>query len=157
MKGLVRMVIPSRNNHIPQLSPFSSYLREFFDRFDMVLYFGVPYHVSDPVLSLRILFNSLKGGGLCFIKTMAIAERGRYCEYGKRRDRKGRIASKPSTLLGGWAWFVPSLEALTGMMMDVGFHVRKVSFHEDNRALALGERSRHVDMLRAGLSKPHIR
>ena len=143
--------------HVENRSLYSLDNQEFLDRFDMVLYFGVLYHVSDPVLSLRILFNSLKDGGLCFVETRAVAGKGRYCEYGKRRDRKGRIASKPSTLLGGWAWFVPSPGALIGMMMDVGFHVRKVTFHTDNRALALGERNRHVDMLRAGLSKPRIR
>ncbi len=145
------------NLHVENRSLYSLDSREFFDRFDMVMYFGVLYHVSDPILSLRIILNSLRDGGLCFLETRATPGKGRYCEYGIRKDRESRIGSKPSTLLGGWAWFVPSLEALSGMMIDVGFQVRKATFHMDNRALALGMRDRHVDMLRAGLSKPHIR
>ena len=38
-------------------------LDEFYDRFDIVYFPGVIYHLSDPLLALRILFNSRKGGG----------------------------------------------------------------------------------------------
>ena len=33
---------------------------------------GVIYHVTDPVLSLRILFNALKDGGRIFVETMGV-------------------------------------------------------------------------------------
>lgn len=145
------------NLQVERLSPYSLDDQEFFDRFDLVLYFGVLYHVSDPILSLRIVFNCLRDGCLLLLETGAAKLTGKYCRYGDRKDRESRIMSKPSTLLGGWAWFVPSLAALAGMMTDVGFHVRKTTLHSGNRALALGVRNQHVDMLRAGLSNPRIR
>jgi len=128
---------------------------EFFDRFDIVLHFGVLYHVSDPVLSLRIIFNCLKDGGICLLETMAAEKKGSYCEYLGANETLN--APKDSGNRGGWNWFVPSLEALSRMMTDVGFVVRKATFHQGYRALALGVRDKHVEMLRAGLSNRFIR
>jgi SAM-dependent methyltransferase len=129
----------------------------FRDRFDLALYSGVLYHVTDPVLSLRILFNSLRDGGLCLVETMVVEGPGSFCGYGERRDARSRDPARPATLLGGWAWFVPSMQALSNMLVDAGFEVRGSRLLEGTRALALAERVRHVDMLRAGLSKPSIR
>ena len=42
------------------------------DTYDYVHYSGVVYHVTDPILSLRILFNALKDGGKIFIESAAI-------------------------------------------------------------------------------------
>jgi hypothetical protein len=117
----------------------------------------VLYHVTDPVLSLRIIFNALKDGGRCLLETMAVDGPGRGCVYGERKSRALRDPRAPGTLLGGWDWFVPSLGALQGMLEDAGFDVRDTRLHEGQRATALAERTRHVDMLRAGLSKPSIR
>lgn len=39
------------------------------DEFDYILYLGVIYHVTDPILSLRILYNSLKDNGDIFVET----------------------------------------------------------------------------------------
>jgi 2-polyprenyl-3-methyl-5-hydroxy-6-metoxy-1,4-benzoquinol methylase len=128
---------------------------EFQDRFDFVLYSGVLYHVTDPVLSLRIVFNSLKDGGRCLLETYAGDRKGSYCEYrgaGETSSRPKR--GKPRW---GWNWFVPSLEATGRMMTDVGFELRSAAMHEGERVLAVGRRARHVDMLRAGLSRPNIR
>jgi 2-polyprenyl-3-methyl-5-hydroxy-6-metoxy-1,4-benzoquinol methylase len=140
---------------VKNMSLYSLDQPEFFDRFDIVLYFGVLYHVSDPILSLRIIFNCLKDDGICLLETMAAEKKGSYCEYlganqtlNHPKDGKNR---------GGWNWFVPSLGALTRMMTDVGFTVRQATFHHGYRALALGVRNKHVDMLRAGLSNRFIR
>jgi 2-polyprenyl-3-methyl-5-hydroxy-6-metoxy-1,4-benzoquinol methylase len=138
-------------------SLFSLDEERFFDRFDLVLYAGVLYHVTDPVLSLRIVFNALRDGGQCLVETLAVDGPGRYCGYGERKDAAGRDPGTPQTLLGGWDWFVPSLGALRGMLADVGFQVRDARLYEGGRATALAHRDRHVDMLRAGLSKPSIR
>jgi 2-polyprenyl-3-methyl-5-hydroxy-6-metoxy-1,4-benzoquinol methylase len=133
---------------------------KFYDRFDLVLYSGVLYHVTDPVLSLRIIFNTLKDGGRCLLETMAVAGKGSFCDYYGAYDTLRRPADgKPRF---GWSWFVPSLEAVTRMMTDVGFDVRHATLHEAARAgahrvLAMGERKEHVNMLRAGLARPDIR
>jgi 2-polyprenyl-3-methyl-5-hydroxy-6-metoxy-1,4-benzoquinol methylase len=140
---------------VENMSLYSLDQPEFFDRFDMVLYFGVLYHVSDPILSLRIVFNCLKDDGICLLETMAAEKKGSYCEYLGANETLN--TPKDGKNRGGWNWFVPSLEAFTRMMTDVGFTVRKATFHQGYRALALGVRNKHVDMLRAGLSNRFIR
>jgi len=124
---------------------------ECSDYFDYVAYFGVLYHVSDPLLSLRIIFNLLKDGGQCLLETAIAQGPGSFCEYWGARDTldRPRVEGYPRT---GWKWFVPTIGAFTRMAEDVGFIVEKVTRH-NNRALALLTREQHVDMLRAGLSQ----
>jgi SAM-dependent methyltransferase len=134
---------------------------KFYDRFDIALYSGVLYHVTDPVLSLRIVFNSLKDGGTCLLETMATEGKGSFCDYYGAFDTLKRSAADGG-VRSGWNWFVPSLEAVTRLMTDVGFDVRHATLHEGaregaRRALGLGVRKEHVNMLRAGLSRPDIR
>jgi 2-polyprenyl-3-methyl-5-hydroxy-6-metoxy-1,4-benzoquinol methylase len=145
------------NLEVQSRSLYSLDEEAFAERFDLVLYSGVLYHVSDPVLSLRILFNCLRDGGQCLVETMAVDGPGSFCGYGERRDPGSRDPARPETLLGGWAWFVPSLAALTNMLADSGFRVRGDRLLGGNRAVAVAERARHADMLRAGLSKASIR
>lgn len=127
---------------------------DVYDRFDIVHYAGVVYHVTDPVLSLRIVYNCLNDGGLCLVET--------YCDP----DPRGVLRFEgPSVIAfgeerlrnrGGWNWFVPSPSALRSMMAAVGFEeieLRRLG----NRAFAVGRRRGHVDMLRAGLSVPDVR
>ena len=129
--------------------------KDLWDRFDIVLYSGVLYHVTDPVLSLRTVFNCLKDNGICLLETMACVGKGSYCQYlGARETLSRPRTGQPRS---GWNWLVPSMEALHRMMADVGFSVRKATLHGNGRALALGVRTWHVDMLRAGLSNQFIR
>jgi hypothetical protein len=109
------------------------------------------------VLSLRILFNSLRDGSLCLVETIAVEGSGSFCGYGERRDPGRREPASPDTPRRRWAWFVPSLSALNNMLADAGFSVRDSRLLGGNRAVALAERVRHADILRAGLSKPSIR
>ena len=127
----------------------------FRDRFDIVLYSGVLYHVSDPVLSLRIVFNCLKDGGTCLLETMAVGGSRSCCVYEGARHTLDRPKEQEPRV--GWNWFVPSLEAVRRMMIDVGFNVRQATLHKEDRALVLGTRTQHMDMLRAGLSNRHVR
>jgi 2-polyprenyl-3-methyl-5-hydroxy-6-metoxy-1,4-benzoquinol methylase len=115
---------------------------KFYDRFDIALYSGVLYHVTDPVLSLRIIFNALKDGGACLLETMAVAGKGSFCDYYGAYDTLRRPADgKPRF---GWSWFIPSLEAVSRMMTDVGFEVRHATLHEAARAGAHEARFRLV-------------
>lgn len=145
------------NLQVEDRSLYSLDSPELYDRFDLVLYFGVIYHVSDPVLSLRLVFNALRDGGVLLVETMACPGTDSYCRYGRRRQRANCNRSRPPAMLGGWARFVPSLDALSAMMTDAGFQVLERSLHKGARALALGLRARHVDMLRAGLANSRIR
>jgi 2-polyprenyl-3-methyl-5-hydroxy-6-metoxy-1,4-benzoquinol methylase len=115
---------------------------ELQDRFDVVLFAGVLYHVTDPVLALRILFNCLKDGGVCLIETTGVRSRRAIISYERRV----------------WNWFDLSPAALHQMLSDVGFagiEVGRVT--GDGRLYATARRERHVDMRRDGLSVPTIR
>ena len=59
---------------------------------------------------------------------------------------------------GGWNYFVPSADGLAVWMNSVGFEdVRTGSVDANSRIKAIGKRTEHIEMLRAGLSRPDIR
>jgi 2-polyprenyl-3-methyl-5-hydroxy-6-metoxy-1,4-benzoquinol methylase len=139
--------------------PISLYDVEIQDKFDYILYSGVIYHVSDPVLSLRILFNALKDGGNIFVETYGIPSASQNAPVtlylGPQCFKSG---SKDDLTRKGWNYFVPSPFALKLWIASAGFEDIKV----DNvgllhRIKAVATRFRHKDILRAGLSKPSIR
>jgi SAM-dependent methyltransferase len=123
----------------------------FFER-DYVLMFGVLYHLTDPVLALRIAFNYLKDYGWLFLETAVTSHKDSICEY------KG-----PSQVVNGgrprvgWNWFIPSITALTRMLSDVGFESSEIVEVVGGRAIVAAHKGKHRDMLRAGLSRPNIR
>lgn len=129
---------------------------EYYDAFDVVFYAGVIYHVTDPILSLRILFNALKDDGICLVESATINTAEKIIRYdGPERTRKGTVEQQNRS---GWNWFVPSPPTLEQMMYDVGFDEVDVAVtHKQNRVLGVAKRSNHVDMLRAGLARPDIR
>lgn len=128
---------------------------EFEDRFDFVLIAGVLYHVTDPVLALRIVFNCLVDGGRCLVETATHRGGGPVLAYQGPTQTQGGTAQDLSR--AGWNWFLPSRSTLHRMMKDVGFTDVIVQKLPGGRAVATGLRERHVDMLRAGLSVRSIR
>lgn len=128
----------------------------YADSFDVVFYAGVIYHVTDPVLSLRIVFNALKDGGICLLESATINHPKRILRYeGPERTWDG---SETKENRRGWNWFVPSPNAMQQMMMDVGFqNVDMALSYNFDRVVGVGQRKSHVDMLRAGLARPTIR
>jgi 2-polyprenyl-3-methyl-5-hydroxy-6-metoxy-1,4-benzoquinol methylase len=128
---------------------------EMQDGFDLVLFAGVLYHVTDPVLALRLTFDALRDGGRCLVETAVTPLPGPFLAYqGPRRVAGG---SERDLSRSGWNWFLPSRSALEGMMLDVGYAGVQTRRIAGNRALAVGRRDRHVDMLRAGLSARDVR
>ena len=115
---------------------------EFQDRFNFVLLSGVLYHVTDPIVALRITFNILKDDGKCLIETTGFRHRKSVISFARRR----------------WNWFDLSPAALSQMLTDVGFaetQVGKVTLN--NRMYAVGRRGNHVPMRRDGLSVRTLR
>lgn len=76
--------------------------------FDVVYASGVIYHVTDPLLFIRILFAYLKPGGTLVLETKGSAGDDSVCGY-------SGIAEK------GWNWYAPTREALGRWLMDAGF------------------------------------
>jgi 2-polyprenyl-3-methyl-5-hydroxy-6-metoxy-1,4-benzoquinol methylase len=124
---------------------------EFQDAFDIVLFAGVLYHLSDPIIGLRITFDLVKPGGICLLETAVCKATTRTLEYaGSGRNGKTKGAN----------WFFPSPTTVQAMMEDVGYRVvnsKVLERNVRNRFLAVGYKEDQSDMMRAGLSVPTIR
>jgi SAM-dependent methyltransferase len=143
------------NLHPRSLSLYDLDAPEFQDAFDVVLFSGVIYHLTDPVLGLRLVFDALRDGGICLVETAANSDRAATFTYeGPNVATRG---SKRNVSRGGWNWLVPSESALAHMMEDVGFVDVRTLRGIGGRVFATGRRDHHVDLTRAGLSRPKVR
>lgn len=137
----------------------SLYELDEHDVYDYILYSGVIYHVTDPVLSLRILFNALKDGGRIFVETMGVVAGANSPPLAAVEGPKvTRGGSRENLNRGGWNYFLPSTSALALWMETAGFEdVHVGAIDHQQRIKAAGTRTEHKDILRAGLSRPDVR
>lgn len=118
--------------------------REWRERFDYAYCSGVIYHVTDPLLLLRILFAYLKPGGDVFIETKGATGDGSVCSYS-------------GTLEKGWNWYAPNETALGRWLVDAGFEANSVRIHrrENGRLLGYGRKTESRALREtAGFSRP---
>ncbi|MDH5507155.1 MAG: tRNA 5-methoxyuridine(34)/uridine 5-oxyacetic acid(34) synthase CmoB [Anaerolineae bacterium] len=128
---------------------------DFQDRFDIAYFPGVLYHLSDPVLALRILFNSLKIGGTILVESAGIRSSEPYCRF--EGGRVVHSGSQEEMNRGGWNWFVPSAAALKRMLQEAGFDEVQTQMHaSSNRVYGYGKKTAQVGISKAGLSVPSI-
>lgn len=127
----------------------------FRERFDTVYFPGVVYHLSDPLIALRILYNALRLGGDILVESAGIDADEPYCRFdGSLVVTHG---SRESRNRAGWNWFMPSPSALGRMMREAGFdEVRAVWHAPTGRVFAHGRKVARVPICRAGLSVPEI-
>lgn len=111
------------------------------NKFDMIVFPGVLYHLSDPLLALRMLFNMLCDNGYLYIETMTtdISPGHPALEY--RGSQKA-----------GWNWFAPNKEALNAMLVDVGFETEECHI-KNNRLITMALRKKWKPMVKAGLAR----
>ena len=124
-------------------------------KYDIVYFPGVIYHLSDPVLGLRRLFNALKDGGVIFVESAGINAKGSVCSFfGNRVGHESAKAESAEQLnRGGWNWFLPSPLCLERWMSEAGFDdVDSFYSPVTERVFGFGRRNRHVEITRAGLS-----
>jgi len=141
---------------VKPLSIYECNSKEFYDQFDIVYFPGVIYHLSDPLLALRILFNSVKVGGFILIESAGINREEPFCRFdgsliwhSGTRERMNR---------GGWNWFMPSPSALYRMMSEAGFDEIQTQWHNGtNRVYGFGRKLSQVGICKAGLSVPNIK
>jgi SAM-dependent methyltransferase len=127
------------------------FIAEYMHTFDYVLFSGVLYHISDPIVAMRATFNWLEDGGKCLIETAYAAGNKNYLEYHGPTRSSGEMGQRI-----GWNWFIPSIGALKQMCCDVGFEEVStwwISRTDHGRAFAVCEKKEHKDMLRSGLSR----
>jgi 2-polyprenyl-3-methyl-5-hydroxy-6-metoxy-1,4-benzoquinol methylase len=85
-------------------------------RFDIIYCSGVIYHVTDPLLFLRICFAYLKPGGRLVIETKAESGGDANCAYGGILEK-------------GWNWYSPTRTTLGRWLADAGFPKELVQIH----------------------------
>lgn len=129
------------------------------ERYDIAYFPGVVYHLSDPVLGLRRLFNALDDGGICLVETAGVNAPQCFARFeGSRTYHSTEGESAKDLNRGGWNWFVPTPSCLEAWMVEAGFaDVRSFFSPVSKRAYAIGTRRTYVDICRAGLSVPDIR
>jgi 2-polyprenyl-3-methyl-5-hydroxy-6-metoxy-1,4-benzoquinol methylase len=126
------------------------------EKFDLVFCLGVIYHLSDPIVGLRRIYNSMKPGGILCLESMSIDSEESICEYEGPSKRRGDF---------GWNWFVPSPRALYQLLEDTGFEDIKVGngLKEfsvtkkddpmgENRCFAMAKKKESHVICQAGLS-----
>ena len=122
--------------------------------YDCVYVPGVVYHLSDPVLGLRRLYNRLNDGGDIFVESQGLDDPKPICRF----DNNGPGFGQNSTNLdrGGWNWFSPSASCLGAWMECAGFEDVRVFRAPSGRVYGYGRRNSFVEITRAGLSVPDI-
>lgn len=142
--------------NIKPMSLYECNSDEFHNRFDIVYFPGVIYHLSDPVIALRILFNSLKLNGIILIESAGINKTESLCRFdGSLIHGKG---NKEQLSRSGWNWFLPSPSALERMMREAGFEENKTLWHhETKRIYGYGKKVLQTGICKAGLSVPNIK
>lgn len=141
---------------VKPLSIYECNHEEFHDQFDVVYFPGVIYHLSDPLLGLRILFNSMKPGGIILVESAGINTEEPYCRFdGSLVPHSG---TKAKLNRAGWNWFMPSPSALHRMMMEAGFEdIQTRWYDKTDRVYGFGKKLSQADICRAGLSVKDIR
>lgn len=119
------------------------------EKYDLISNFGVLYHVTDPLIFLRICANALKPGGIMLLETMSTNE-----------FQSESIMRYEGSFKAGGNWFVPNRLALLNIMQDAGFENIKIVTNSNNkkngRAYAFGQKRQGGDTwkpLRLGWSK----
>jgi len=124
-------------------------------KFDLVYIPGVVYHLSDPVVGLRRLFNRLKDGGEILVESAGIKSDEAICSF---RGNQAHFGGDQKTLnRSGWAWFWPSAKALDMWLQEAGFEDTSTFISPfGTRVFGYGRRTKYRDITRAGLSVPDI-
>ena len=136
---------------------------QYESQYDMIYFPGVLYHLSDPVLALRILYNCLNDNGILLLETYGVDTPDPTCVYEGPNIFSSHVPgqdnvkpNKNDLNRAGWNYFVPSCSALQRMIGDAGF----VSIETKligNRIYSFAKKEGFKGICKAGLSIPNIK
>lgn len=126
--------------------------------FDIVNFPGVLYHVSDPIVALRILQRSLKPNGIILIETEGFDSNESVAKYLGNKIFFNNPNEKQADLnRGGWNHFCPSASCLKNWMIEVGFKNIQIQKSKINgRLFAIGDKIDGHKITKAGLSRTDL-
>lgn len=142
---------------VEPLSIYDCNIDKFQNKFDIVYFPGVIYHLSDPVLALRILFNSLVLGGEILVESAGIDHQEPYCKFEGNYIYHKNSGTSAELNRGGWNWFLPSPSALSRMLQEAGFgQIDTVWDSDRKRVYGYGKKIKETAICKAGLSVREI-
>jgi len=141
-------------DHIESLGLNIYDLDNIKDKFDIAYFAGVIYHLSDPILGLRNLFNCLKDGGEILVESAGIDTKKNIAEY--QGNYIYSFGEKEKLNRGGWNHFLPSPSCLMLWMKEAGFEEIRAFYSPFGRVYAFGKRTKYKNICRAGFSKRNI-
>tara|TARA_Y100000389_G_C17430044_1_gene502014 strand:+ start:956 stop:1609 length:654 start_codon:yes stop_codon:yes gene_type:complete len=122
-------------------------------KYDIAYFPGVIYHLSDPVLGLRRLYNSLKSNGFCLVETAGIDSKKSIAKFDGNYIFTNNNSSKNKLNRSGWNWFSPSPKCLERWMIEAGFEDVKTYYSFiSKRVYGIGKRKKFKNICKAGLS-----
>lgn len=128
--------------------------KKYMNQFDVVYFPGVIYHLSDPVVALRILYNMCKKGGIILVETEGLNSEESYCKFtGSLEHTSGNREKLNRT---GWNWFLPSPSSMTRMLLEAGFDDVKNSPMHGKRLFSYAKKKSIRGICKAGLSSPDL-
>ncbi|GEO81521.1 class I SAM-dependent methyltransferase [Pararhodospirillum oryzae] len=131
----------------------SLYALDAREAYDVIYVPGVIYHLSDPLLALRLLCNATRVGGCILVESEGINVAGALCRYeGSVLTHSG---SQEELSRGGWNWYSPSPLALARLLWGAGFDDISIAWM-DNRVYAHARKTCRSAITRAGLSRPDV-
>lgn len=146
----------NKNIKVLPLSVYSCNNKDFYKRFDIIYIPGVIYHLSDPLIALRILYNACKLDGIILLESAGINCEEPYCKFTGSSITFG--GEKEMLNRSGWNWFVPSSSALQRMLKEAGFDEIKTLYdYKTGRVYAYARKTSQIPICKAGLSVPDIR
>jgi 2-polyprenyl-3-methyl-5-hydroxy-6-metoxy-1,4-benzoquinol methylase len=122
--------------------------------YELAYFPGVVYHLSDPVLALRRIFNALVRGGECLVESAGIDSEDPVARFeGNYEFHDNSSESTENLNRGGWNWFLPSASCLDRWIREAGFEgVTTYRSVTDGRIYGRGLKLSDRPICQAGLS-----
>ncbi len=103
-------------------------LSPHFIQHDLVLFYGVLYHLTNPLEGLMHVRNLTKPGGTALIETAILAQ-----SQLKHDPNDSILGYFPNFLGDTTNYFYPTLKCLENMLIQAGFTTIEVIYNQDNR------------------------